>query len=58
MVTHSRMFAYRIPWTEEPGRLQTDHRVTKSQTRLNEEHFLFFFQENRNDMFSLKKKKR
>ena len=48
MVTHPRMFAYRIPWTEEPGRLHADHRVTKSQTWLNEEHFLFFFQENRN----------
>ena len=22
MVTHSRIFAWRIPWTEEPGRLQ------------------------------------
>ena len=23
MVTHSRIFAWRIPWTEEPGRLQS-----------------------------------
>ena len=23
MATHSSIFAWRIPWTEEPGRLQT-----------------------------------
>ena len=23
MATHSRILAWRIPWTEEPGRLQT-----------------------------------
>ena len=23
MATHSRIFAWRIPWTEEPGRLQS-----------------------------------
>ena len=23
MVTHSRILAWRIPWTEEPGRLQS-----------------------------------
>ena len=23
MATHSRMLAWRIPWTEEPGRLQS-----------------------------------
>ena len=23
MATHSRVLAWRIPWTEEPGRLQT-----------------------------------
>ena len=28
--THSSTFAWKIPWTEEPGRLQ--HGVTKSQT--------------------------
>ena len=29
MATHSRIFAWRIPWTEEPGRLQSIglHRV-------------------------------
>ena len=31
MVTQSSILAWRIPWTEEPGRL---HRVIKSQTRL------------------------
>ena len=23
MATHSRIFAWRIPWTEEPGKLQS-----------------------------------
>ena len=32
MVTHSRILAWRIPWTEEPGRLQS--RVAKNWTRL------------------------
>ena len=29
MATHSRILAWRIPWTEEPGRLQSmgSHRV-------------------------------
>ena len=33
MTTDSSILAWRIPWTEEPGRLM-DHRVAKSQTRL------------------------
>ena len=32
MATHSSIFAWKIPWTEEPGRLV--HGVAKSQTRL------------------------
>ena len=32
--THSSILAGKIPWTEEPGGLQSDHRVTKSWTRL------------------------
>ena len=31
MASHSRILAWRIPWTEEPGQA-TVHRVTKSQT--------------------------
>ena len=34
MATHSSTLAWKIPWTEEPGRLHTVHGVTKSQTRL------------------------
>ena len=34
MATHSSILAWRIPWTEEPGRLHTVHRVSKSRTRL------------------------
>ena len=32
MATHSSTLAWKIPWTEKPGRLQSV--VTKSQTRL------------------------
>ena len=32
MATHSRILAWKIPWTEEPGRLQSLHGVAKSQT--------------------------
>ena len=34
MATHSRILAWKITWTEEPGRL-TAHGVTKSQIWLN-----------------------
>ena len=29
METHSSILAWRIPWTEEPGGLQSIHRVAK-----------------------------
>ena len=35
-VTHSSILAWIIPWTEEPGRLQS--MVAKSQTRLSDFH--------------------
>ena len=35
--THSTILAWKIPWTEELGRLV--HGVTKSQTRLSDFHF-------------------
>ena len=38
MATHSGILAWRIPWTEEPGRLCG---VTKSQTALSDFHFNF-----------------
>ena len=41
ITTHSSILAWRIPWTEEPGRLQSMG-VTKSQTWLSDFHFLFF----------------
>jgi len=34
MATHSSILAWRIPWTQEPGRLHTIHGVTKSKTQL------------------------
>ena len=38
MATHSSILAREIPWTEEPGRLHTVHRVTKSQIQLSSQH--------------------
>ena len=32
MATHSSTLAWKIPWTEERGRLQTVHGVTESDT--------------------------
>ena len=40
MATHSSTLAWRIPWTEEPGRLQT--KWSQSQTRLSNFSFSFF----------------
>ena len=34
MATYSSMLAWEIPWTEEPGGLQSMGSVAKSQTRL------------------------
>ena len=31
IVTHSTVLAWRIPWTEESGRLHTVHGITKSR---------------------------
>jgi len=38
MTTHSSILAWRIPWTEEPGRLHTVHGVEKSQTQQSNIH--------------------
>ena len=40
MAPHSSTLAWKIPWTEEPGRL---HGVAKSWTRLNDFTFTFHF---------------
>ena len=37
MATHSSILAYRVPWTEEPGRLQS--MSSQSWTRLSDFHF-------------------
>ena len=42
MAPHSSTLAWKIPWAEEPGMLQS-HGVTKSQTRLNDFPFTFHF---------------
>jgi len=38
MATNSRILAWRIPWIEESGGLQTTPRVAKSWTRLSDSH--------------------
>ena len=38
MATHSSILAWRIPWTEEPGGLQSVG-VTKSWTRLSDLYY-------------------
>ena len=42
MATHSSTLAWKIPWMEEPGRLQS-MRVAKSQTRLSNFTFTLHF---------------
>ena len=39
--TPSSILAWKIPWTEEPGRLHTVHWVGKSRTRLSDFTFTF-----------------
>ena len=41
MATHSGILAWRIPWTEESGRLQSTG-VAKSRTRLSDFTFFHF----------------
>ena len=43
MATHSSTLAWKIPGTEEPGRLQSVHWVARSQTRLSDFIFTFHF---------------
>ena len=42
MAPYSSTLAWKIPWTEEPGRLQSMG-VTKSRTRLSDFTFTFHF---------------
>ena len=42
MAIHSSTLAWKIPWTEEPGRLQV-HGVVKNQTQLSNFTFTFHF---------------
>ena len=43
MATHSSTLAWKIPWMEEPGGLQSVHGVAKSRTQLSEFTFTFTF---------------
>ena len=43
MAPHSSPLAWKIPWTEEPGRLQSIASVAKSQARLSDFTFTFHF---------------
>ena len=49
MATHSSILAWKIPWTEEPGRAPV-HGVVKSQTRLSDFTFTFHFHALEKDM--------
>ena len=41
LATHSSTLAWKVPWTEEPGRLQSG--VAKNRTRLSDFIFTFHF---------------
>ena len=43
MAPHSSTLAWKIPWTEEPGRLQSMGLRRVSQTRLSDFTFTFHF---------------
>ena len=43
MAAHSSTLAWKIPWTEEPGRLHAVHGVARSQTQLSDFTFTFHF---------------
>ena len=43
MAPHSSTLAWKIPWMEEPGGLQSVHGVAKSRTRLSDFPFTFHF---------------
>ena len=49
MATHSSTLAWKIPWTERPGRLA--HGIAKSRTLLND--FTFFFSSKKQTSFNL-----
>ena len=49
MATHSSTLAWKTPWTEEPGRLQSMG-VAKSRTRLSDFTFTFHFPALEKDM--------
>ena len=50
MATHSSTLAWKIPWTEEPGRSQRVHGVAKSWTGLSDFTFTFHFHALEKDM--------
>ena len=43
MAPHSSTLAWKIPWTEEPGGLQSMDGVAKSRTRMSDFTFTFLF---------------
>ena len=43
MAPHSSTLAWKITWTEEPGRLYVVHGVAKSRTQLSDFTFTFHF---------------
>ena len=43
MATHSSTLAWKVPWTEEPGRLQSIWLLRVSETQLSDFTFTFHF---------------
>ena len=41
MAPHSSIFAWRVPWTEEPGRLQSINSPGHKESGSTEQHFDF-----------------
>ena len=54
MATHSSILAWKIPWIEEPGGLQSIG-VTKSQTELRAFHFHFLYRQKLREFSTTKK---
>ena len=53
MATHSSTLAWKIPWTEKPGRLQP-MRVAKSRTRLSDFTSLHFMKDLNSNTYHIK----
>ena len=51
MATHSSILAWRIPWTEEPGRLQSNRQQRVGHNRVTNAFALYIFNTHRAKFF-------